>query len=725
MKDGMSTPSRRDAAAARRGAAKGPGRGWRAILATLSLSLCLPLSPAASPQETQTVSQPLQYEVSVILKLIQVYVTDKAGNPVRDLTKDEFAVLDNGRAMTVTEFERHELPAPGADTVTKDAAPASPAPPAPATINRKFILFFDFAFNNQKGAGASLKAALHFLDNEVRPSDEIAVLSYSTLRGLRVHEFLTSNHAKAREAVAALTAKEISGRAAEVESDFWAFTEASGYSTQPSGKANEQANQQSAARMESKLQAQNYIDRLTALAQGLRLVPGQKNVLFFSTGVPYTLIHANANPGGSGDTVLQPLYETMLKEFSASNCSFYAFDTRESAQVTSLFAFDERGPGGYFTAGAVGSTATNPFRDDKLTGMDTLKKLSSTTGGQYFSNIGFYEKNLAQVQAATGAYYVLGYSLAAAPDGRFHEVKVEVKRKGCQVRAQRGYFDPKPFKEFTPLEKELQLFDLALNDRTSFSLPKTFPAAALFTDAGEGARLMTVCRIPGEAREGFDGKNVEFVALVFDDKENVVSLQRTATDLSRYRGRDIIFSSGLAAKPGTYKCRLVIRDLDTGGSAVGSTTAFVPDPSSGFVLFSPLLLVAGGPYVNLDGAVKGTSEPRAWREIYPYDATKFRPVIGDEAVGAGKLVAIVPYKVPEANRAQVSFSAHLVDSATGKSRPAVYEPLARLRHGNVEVLVLEFALNDVPPGRYVLFINGSDKTSRGLASAHVPLTVAR
>ena len=136
---------------------------------------------------------------------------------------------------------------------------------------------------------------------------------------------------------------------------------------------------------------------------------------------------------------------------------------------------------------AVGSTATNPFRDDKLTGMDTLKKLSSTTGGQYFSNIGLYEKNLAQVQAATGAYYVLGYSLAAAPDGRFHEIKVEVKRKGCQVRAQTGYFDPKPFKEFTPLEKELQLFDLALNERSNFSLPKTFPTAALSYDAGKGS----------------------------------------------------------------------------------------------------------------------------------------------------------------------------------------------------------------------------------------------
>jgi hypothetical protein len=35
----------------------------------------------------------LQHEVKVTLKLVQVYVTDKKGNPVVDLTKDDFLVL--------------------------------------------------------------------------------------------------------------------------------------------------------------------------------------------------------------------------------------------------------------------------------------------------------------------------------------------------------------------------------------------------------------------------------------------------------------------------------------------------------------------------------------------------------------------------------------------------------------------------------------------------------
>lgn len=52
---------------------------------------------------------PLRHEVSVTLKLVQVYVTDKSGRPVADLTRDDFRVFDGGKRVAVTEFERHEV----------------------------------------------------------------------------------------------------------------------------------------------------------------------------------------------------------------------------------------------------------------------------------------------------------------------------------------------------------------------------------------------------------------------------------------------------------------------------------------------------------------------------------------------------------------------------------------------------------------------------------------
>ena len=49
----------------------------------------------------------LKHEVVVVLKLVQVYVTDKKGNPITDLEKSDFILYDNGNLQPVTDFERH------------------------------------------------------------------------------------------------------------------------------------------------------------------------------------------------------------------------------------------------------------------------------------------------------------------------------------------------------------------------------------------------------------------------------------------------------------------------------------------------------------------------------------------------------------------------------------------------------------------------------------------
>jgi hypothetical protein len=48
---------------------------------------------------------------------------------------------------------------------------------------------------------------------------------------------------------------------------------------------------------------------------------------------------------------------------------------------------------------------------------------------------------MKQITRDSSAYYLIGYNSAQAPtDGKFHEIKVKVKRPGVQVRARRGYW---------------------------------------------------------------------------------------------------------------------------------------------------------------------------------------------------------------------------------------------------------------------------------------------
>ena len=320
----------------------------------LIISLWIFAGPSSQPrsasEETVQLQKPLQHEVAVTLKLIQVYVTDKKGKPVQDLTKEDFIVRDNGREMNLTEFEKHILeaaPRKSQPPKAEEKIVATTTPPA-TVMNRKFFLFFDFANNYARGINKAKEAALHFIDTELVPGDEVGLISYSMFKGLAINEYLTVDYNKISEAIADLSAKDVAGRAEDFESEYWRRAQEG-----PGGVYSKSRFQLEAERRESKNQAQVFILKVTDLAKALRYVPGKKHLILFSTGIVTSLIYygmAGAPTGGNvllknfdtGDFVLRTQYEEMLKELSASNCSIFAFDTREATMVSSMFDYDKQ-----------------------------------------------------------------------------------------------------------------------------------------------------------------------------------------------------------------------------------------------------------------------------------------------------------------------------------------------------------------------------------------------
>ena len=74
---------------------------------------------------------------------------------------------------------------------------------------------------------------------------------------------------------------------------------------------------------------------------------------------------------------------------------------------------------------------------------DILRTLAERTGGAAFVNTNAPERGLRQVVKEASAFYLLGYSSARNPqDGRFHKIRVKVKRSGLDVRALKGYWAP-------------------------------------------------------------------------------------------------------------------------------------------------------------------------------------------------------------------------------------------------------------------------------------------
>jgi VWFA-related protein len=530
---------------------------WRVLSVFFCLAVfCLIKNNSIAQDKKQETK--LRYEVQVTLKLVQVYVTDKKGNPVLDLTKDDFLIFDEGKPQKITEFEKHVL------VQKEEAQPQVQETPAQQLMPRKFFLLFDFAFNNGLGLEKARKAAIYFIDNELQPTDEISLLSYSAIKSLKLHEYLTTDHKKVRDVVKRIGMESISGRAENFEAQYWqakAFANPADATRAGSvfdpkeifGEEREWGWTQN--RQESKMQANNFAMKMMELAKALRYVPGHKVVVLLSSGVPYSLVYGVQSPFGKigveelGEFWLQQKFEDMLKELSAANCTIYALDTQElSATIDS---------------------------DLRMQGASSLQKITSATGGKYFGNINNYEQHVEKIQELTGCYYVLGYYVDDKWDGAYHKIKVEVSRPSCNVLAQRGYFNPKPFKEYNDLERMLHLVDLALSEEPLFQTPYSFPLEIVPCSPGGKANLCLAAQVPlDEIREIMTGP-VEMVTVIFDEKEDITVLKKSQRKVSALSGERVSLGGSFSLPPGTYKCRLIIRNLETGKGAVASTTAVI------------------------------------------------------------------------------------------------------------------------------------------------------
>lgn len=142
------------------------------------------------------------------------------------------------------------------------------------------------------------------------------------------------------------------------------------------------------------------LSALKALATqmgGLR--DGRKSILFFSQG-------PGVRPGSPNDQLMKEIDVAA----SRGNVTIHVIDPRP--------------------LGAVG------FGGDTV-----LRRLAADTGGRAIVNTNNATEQLESVMADASAYYLVGYTpTRKSNDGKFHEIKVRVKRRGTRVTARRGYW---------------------------------------------------------------------------------------------------------------------------------------------------------------------------------------------------------------------------------------------------------------------------------------------
>lgn len=635
-------------------------------------------SQTADPQAVR-LSKPLQHEVAVTLKLIQVYVTDRNGKPAANLDRSAFRIYDNGQFQTITEFEKHMAPtARTGITEPPQKEALVPTETAAPRMGRKFFVLIDLDSNDFEGVARSRTAALHFLDTQTLPSDEVGVFSSSFMRGIVLHTYLTTDHAKVREAIQRI--KDVPGRKSGGTGD------ASTSVIVTSGRS--EVITVSAAGSGGGPSP----DRMIALAKALRYIPGYKNILYFSQG------------GTINNRDYRDRLEEMSREFAASNAPFYAINTET--------------PDPY---------PPKDGRPTKKSGGEVLSFVAERSGGKAYEDIGALARfaDIARdIQDLTRNYYVLGYPVRESWDGKYHKIKVEMISGDYRIQAQPGYFNPKPFGEYSELEKDLHLFDLAMSEKTEPPIPMMFPMRTLYFGNKDGARVLMLSKIPPEVIEKFSNKKIELVSLVFDEQDNPVDRKQMKPDLTKFRGMDVFYSAEAPLNPGAYRCRFIIRDLETGEAALAYARTSVPaKPEEGlgdFGLYSPLLLNSGGSFATWDMGTKRNTAP--WMDLYSYDRDKFSPVM-DISAGTESLFAVVPFRFSKSVPPDIRWTAYLIDSTFGGKLPLASSVLNKIRKGPFASEFLELKVNDVPPGKYTLYLHAADSTTQARSFIQIPFTV--
>ena len=146
------------------------------------------------------------YTIRVNSDLVQISVVarDRNGRFVPDLTRDDFAVIEDGRRQQLSAVDLESVAVP--NTTGTPLLPLqspiltsrSPVAPTAAKGLRLVLLFFDFTSLDADDAARSLRAAKAYVGT-IGPADRVAVVSLAAK--LEVQQDFTGDHTALQQAL--------------------------------------------------------------------------------------------------------------------------------------------------------------------------------------------------------------------------------------------------------------------------------------------------------------------------------------------------------------------------------------------------------------------------------------------------------------------------------------------------------------------------------------------
>jgi VWFA-related protein len=550
---------------------------------TITAALACSIFVFAKPKEKENNSE-VKFTSRTALVLVPTLVTDKSGNHIRGLKKEDFTVLENGAEQKVATFEEitsdaHRLSRPRNPNEFSNSLAGGPS-------NRRITLMVLDLINTPFMAQAAARQdLLKYLTQSVDQREPTALYTL-TRSGIHViHDFTTDP----RVLVAALhKVKGDSFHMVDSQEDMEAMTGSAspdGSAGVDPGAVQSEADKIQTMMEDAELNFQSFEQRLAItytlqgmqqVAQALAGFPGRKSLIWAGGGFPFSVSDNTMQLAPAGRDSLAdvlPMYEHTWQLLNDAQIALYPVDVK--GLVVTVPSASVRNPG------------RNYARNMSWRQMDTqstLQTFASMTGGRAYYNSNDLVKGFRDAANDSAEYYMLGYYLdRSKTKSGWRKLAVKVTRDHVEVRARSGFFvtnatvDPENSRNSdisSALQSPLDYTSLALVARWDKIEPGKEPGKkhvnyemhlapdpALVNDADNNhvaLEFVALAKTPeGKQVDHPVGRNVE--------------AHLTSEKSSAIRQNGVAYKGALDLAPGEYTVRFVVRDNLSG--RIGSVAA--------------------------------------------------------------------------------------------------------------------------------------------------------
>jgi VWFA-related protein len=428
----------------------------RHIAAALFALAALPLAaqsqqPPPQPQNPASEVPKLVETMDVKVINVDVVVTDKKGNTIKGLTKDDFEILENGVPKAISNFyEIEPRTPPAAAATTPGATPATPTAPAkyepiPEHMKRRIIFFIDnlsLAPFNRNRVFTDMKL---FVKNVMRPGDEAMIATFN--RSLKVRVPFTRDTAQLIQ-----TFDVIAGESALGSNNTSDMRDTQGHIKE--ARSYDEALAAARAYSQSiEHDLRQSVTSIIGLMQTLAGVEGKKALVLASEGFPIQPgremfeyleeLQRERSGWGTGSTFIEGMHfdaseliRSIAQAANANDITMYTVHAGGLAAGNDSGSAENAAPTSFAVSQAALSNST-----------ESLRLLADMTGGLASVQTNNFKNAFARIERDLDAYYSLGYRAGTERVDRQRSLQVRMKNRAYIARSRQSFVEKSPVAE--------------------------------------------------------------------------------------------------------------------------------------------------------------------------------------------------------------------------------------------------------------------------------------